>query len=58
MSERTSVSLDPETHKKAKLRAVELGISIQSAADQAFELWLSKGQYVVKKQKISQKANS
>jgi hypothetical protein len=55
MSERTSVSLNPETHKRAKLKAVQIGITIQDAADQAFELWLSKESYGVKKQKLSQK---
>jgi hypothetical protein len=40
MSARTNIAVSEEIHKKVKLRTVELGISLQQAADDAFERWL------------------
>jgi hypothetical protein len=52
---RQGISIDSETHRKAKIRAAQLGISMKDAADLAFGLWLSQKSYGAKSQKISQK---
>jgi hypothetical protein len=52
---RPAISIDPETHRKAKIRVAQLGITMKDAADQAFTLWLSKESYGAKLQKLSHK---
>jgi hypothetical protein len=52
---RTVISITPETHKAAKIRATQLGITMQDVADSAFALWLAQESRNVKKQKTLQK---
>lgn len=38
----TNFQLDPETHKKLRITAIEAGVSMGEAIRQAISLWLSE----------------